>query len=175
MGVQVPPRTPRNPTDSELARRLRPYAAHVSNEQAVVTHLCGWMVLQRPDRSVLLARRSGVEYGNGLWGLPGGHAGRGESWSEAAIRETLEEVGVVVAVDDLRALGVQRYLDGHTHGVDVYFLATRWHGEPAAVSECAEVEWFRPGELPEDALPWLAKTLDAHLVRGIWLDEIFAP
>ena len=146
----------------------------MNDDQAVSTHICGWIVLQRPDRSVLLARRSGVLYGDGLWGLPGGHAGRRESWADAAAREVLEEVGVTVAADDLSPLGVQRYLDGETHGVDAYFLATSWLGEPSAVSECSEVAWFDVRELPDDALPWLARTLDVHLTQGVWLDEAFA-
>jgi 8-oxo-dGTP diphosphatase len=132
------------------------------------------MVLQRSDRSVLLARRSGVSYGSGLWGLPGGHAGRRESWADAAVREVLEEVGVTVAADDLSPLGVQRYLDGDTHGVDAYFLATRWVGDPSAVSECSEVAWFDPRDLPADALPWLARSLDLLLHQGVWLDDVIS-
>ena len=107
------------------------------SDPTVATHLCGWLVLQRQDGAVLLARRSGVVYGDGLWGLPGGHAERSESWALAAARETLEEVGVVVAADALVPLGIQRYVDGDLHGVDAFFLATRWQGEPSAVSECS--------------------------------------
>jgi 8-oxo-dGTP diphosphatase len=135
----------------------------VTDDQAVSTHICSWTVLERADGSVLLARRSGVSYGDGLWGLPGGHAARRESWAHAAARELLEEVGVTVTVDDLSPLGVQRYVDGETHGVDAYFRATNWLGEPSAVSECSEVAWFDVRELPDDALPWLARTLDIHL------------
>jgi 8-oxo-dGTP diphosphatase len=116
--------------------------------EAVSTHICGWIVLQRADGLVLLARRSGVHYGEGLWGLPGGHAGHRESWADAAAREVREEVGVTIAVDDLTPLGVQRYVDGKTHGVDAYFLATNWLGEPSAVSECSEVDWFDVEQLP---------------------------
>lgn len=139
------------------------------------THLCGWMVLRRPDGAVLLARRSAVTYGEGLWGLPGGHAERTESWAQAAVRETREEVGVVVEAADLQPLGVQRYVDGDVHGVDGFFASTRWQGEPSPVSECSEVGWFDPAALPADALPWLARSLDLLLVRATWLDELVEP
>ncbi|HEX8497260.1 MAG TPA: NUDIX domain-containing protein [Actinomycetales bacterium] len=142
------------------------------SDQAIRTHLCGWMVLRRSDGAVLLARRSGVTYGEGLWGLPGGHAERTESWAAAAVRETLEEVGVTVDPADLERLGVQRYVDGALHGVDAFFASTRWHGEPSPVSECSEVGWFQPDALPADALPWLARSLDLHLLRRVWLDEL---
>jgi 8-oxo-dGTP diphosphatase len=145
----------------------------VDEGSTVNAHLCGWAVLQRPDGTILLARRSGVLYGDGLWGLPGGHAERTESWIRAAVRETAEEVGVVVEADDLVPVGVQRYVDGEYHGVDAFFLATRWRGDPAPVSECSEVGWFDPGDLPADALPWLAHSLQVHLLQRVWLDEVF--
>lgn len=139
----------------------------------IATHVVGWMVLQRPDGAVLLARRSDVSYGASLWGLPGGHAERAESWADAAIRETAEEVGVVVDPADLVPIGVTRYVDGDLHGVDCFFISRRWQGQPSPVSECSQVGWFDPAALPEDSLPWLAAALDRHLVRGIWLDELF--
>jgi 8-oxo-dGTP diphosphatase len=141
---------------------------------AVATHLVGWLVLQRPDGRVLLGRRSGVAYGSGLWGLPGGHAARGETWAAAAVRETREEVGVVVRPDDLVPLGVSRYDDRGMQGVDVFFLAQQWQGEPAPLEECSEVAWFDPTALPDDALPWLAHALRTHLVDRTWLDDAAA-
>ena len=43
--------------------------------------------MQRSDGQILLARRSNVSYGNGLWGLPGGHVEDNETLPEAAARE----------------------------------------------------------------------------------------
>ena len=143
----------------------------MNDDRAVASHLCGWVVLRRADGKVLLARRSGVAYGDGLWGLPGGHANADESWVAAAARETLEEVGVKVGVADLSPLGVSRYLDDGVHGVDAFFLATRWHGDPAPICECSEVAWFDAGALPPDSLPWLPQALAHHLVTGNWLSE----
>ena len=143
----------------------------VDDDQAVPSHLCGWVVLRRADQKVLLARRSGVTYGVGLWGLPGGHAQIDESWRSAAARETMEEIGVLVAPDKLEVLGIGRYLDDGLHGVDAFFLATEWEGDPAPVSECSEVAWFDPANLPADALPWLPNALSHHLLAGDWLHE----
>ena len=139
--------------------------------ETVQAHLCGWMVLQRADGTVLLARRSGVRYGEGLWGLPGGHAGLRESWGAAAVRETSEEVGVTVDPADVVPLGVQRYVDGEYAGVDAFFRARRWRGQPAPVSECSEVAWWDPARLPTDTLPWLGASLHRLLAQGAWLDE----
>jgi 8-oxo-dGTP diphosphatase len=141
----------------------------------LLAHLCAFVVLQRPDGHILLARRSGVTYGDGLWGLPGGHAEAGESWLAAAVRETREEIGVDVRAGDLEPVGVQRYMDGVMHGVDVFFRAARWAGDPAPLSECSQVGWFAPGALPADSLDWLAGVLDLHLTRRVWFGEVGFP
>jgi ADP-ribose pyrophosphatase YjhB (NUDIX family)/ribosomal protein S18 acetylase RimI-like enzyme len=134
-------------------------------------HLVAWTLLRRPDGAILLARRDGVSYASGRWGVPGGHVLDDESLPAAAARELLEEVGVRVEVAHLRPIGVTRYVDGPHRGTDFFFLAERWQGEPRPVSECSEVGWFDPGGLPDDALPWLAGALRRHLLAGEWLDD----
>jgi 8-oxo-dGTP diphosphatase len=134
-------------------------------------HLVAWLVLQRRDGAVLLARRAGVSYGEGSWGLPGGHAEDGERLAEAAVREALEEVGLRVDPTTLEGLGVTRYVDGAFRGADFFFLSRTWSGEPQAVSQCSEVAWYRLDALPADALPWLAHALQTHLVERQWFDE----
>ncbi len=123
---------------------------------------------------MLLGRRTG-SYGTGLWGLPGGHVEDTETLAQAAARETLEEVGLTVDAWALTLLGMARYVDAGVRGADFFFLATDWQGEAQAVSECSEVGWFDPYSLPQDALPWLAGTLERQLGRepggGDWLTE----
>ncbi len=123
---------------------------------------------------MLLGRRTG-SYGTGLWGLPGGHAEDTETLAQAAARETMEEVGLSVDAQALTLLGMSRYVDAGVRGADFFFRATDWQGEARAVSECSEVGWFDPFQLPADALPWLAGTLERQLGRepggGDWLTE----
>lgn len=137
----------------------------------VTDHLVGWAVLQRGDGRVLLARRAGVSYASGLWGPPGGHVEDGETLAAGTVRELREEVGVCAAVDELEPLGVTRYVDGPHRGTDFFFLVRRWEGDPSPVSECSEVGWFDPEDLPDDALPWLTAALRRHLLERRWLAD----
>lgn len=138
-------------------------------------HLVAWAVLQRPDNRILLARRSNVSYGNGLWGLPGGHVEDDETLPQAAAREAQEEVGVGIDPACLVSLGLTRYVDTSggepVRGLDGFYLAVNWQGEARPVSECSEVGWFLPDRLPPDALPWLGTVTAAHLRERVIFRE----
>lgn len=138
---------------------------------AAPSHLVAWVLLLRSDGHLLLARRAGVSYGEGLWGLPGGHVEDGEGLADAGARELREEVGVVVDRAGLRPVGVTRYVHGPHRGTDFFFVADAWRGDPSPVAECSEVGWFAPQALPADALPWLARAVRTHLVEGSWIDD----
>ena len=133
-------------------------------------HLVVWVVLERGGR-VLLARRSPGRYGAGLWGLPGGHVEAGETLARAGAREVREEVGVRVEVGALAPLGVTRYVTPEAEGVDFFFRARSFEGEPAPIAECDAVAWHAPDALPTEVLPWLPRALELHLTAGVWLDE----
>ncbi|MBA2699059.1 MAG: NUDIX domain-containing protein [Nocardioidaceae bacterium] len=134
-------------------------------------HLVGYLILQRADR-VLLARRHGVSYADGHWGLPGGHVEPGETFAQAAARETWEEVGVRVDPVELMPVGMCRYVDAGVSGLDVYFTAVSFEGEPEPVAECDRVAWCRPDELPAPVVPWLPAALRRHLDERVWFNEM---
>jgi len=133
-------------------------------------HLVGWLLLQVDDR-LLLGRRAEVSYGEGHWGLPGGHVEDGETLPQAAAREAGEEVGIGVDPADLEPIGISRYTDAGTSGLDVFFRTDRYRGIPRPVSECDQVGWFTLDALPEPVLPWLPTTLHRLLVEHRWYEE----
>lgn len=134
-------------------------------------HLVGWLVLRDDHERVLLGRRAGVSYGDGHWGLPGGHVEAGETLSGAAAREAAEEVGVTVAADRLTPIGMSRYTDQGVAGLDVFFSTTQYVGEPRPVDECDRVGWYRLDDLPQPILSWLPRTLHRLLVEKRWYEE----
>lgn len=103
-------------------------------------------VIERSDGALLLIRHSYKP----AWGFPGGFLKRGESPHDAARRETREEVGVDVVLDEPPTVVV----DAAVRRVDVIFTG-RSSGEPGQAPpsprspEIVEARWFLPTELPE--------------------------
>ncbi len=135
-------------------------------------HLVAFVILRGAQGRVLLARRAGVSYANGEWGLPGGHVEPDESLAAAAARETWEEIGVEIATTDLAPIGMIRYAEPNYVGLDVYFAAGRWRGEPRPVSECDAVEWYDVEALPDDVVPWLPAAFQRLLVDAAWYTDL---
>ena len=101
----------------------------------------------RWEGGLFLARR-GIPPGYGLWTYPGGYVDRGETVEGAAVRETREEAGCGVQLDDL--LGIYSY-PGQT-AILVVYLATVIDGEPHALSESLEARTFADADIPWDEL-----------------------
>lgn len=85
-----------------------------------------------------------VQQSSGNWGFPKGHLEKGESETEAAIRETKEETNLDVKIVDSGArYSIEYNTDKGTHKEAVYFLATRTSEEIVRQeSEINEIKWF---------------------------------
>lgn len=101
-------------------------------------------VIFRFENGIFLSRR-GIEPGHGRWTFPGGYVDRGELVEAAAVRETREETGAEVRLDDL--LGLYSY-PGQTAIIVVYRGTLTW-GVPRALHESLEARTFA-----EDSIPW---------------------
>jgi 8-oxo-dGTP diphosphatase len=127
-------------------------------------------VILRRDEQILLLRRAGNVYASGKLCLPSGHLEQGESILDAAIRETREEVGIVLDPADLRlVLSIhQRNPDKRHSRVGFVFEPGLWDGEPARCepAKCSEFLWVNPDDLPADTVEYTAAALDA-VRRGI--------
>jgi ADP-ribose pyrophosphatase YjhB (NUDIX family) len=123
------------------------------------------------DGEILLVRE------DGLWGLPGGWVDVGESASEAAVREVLEESGY-----ETRAVKLLALLDRDRHGYEPH----AWHIWKAIVlcelagaeqrpleSETDDAKFFARDALPKSlrsgaATPALIERAFEHLEHPEW-------
>lgn len=95
--------------------------------------------------AVLLCHRGDID----AWNLPGGGVEQGESPWDAAVRETREEVGLVVEVD--RLAGV--YSKPDQSEVVFSFLCRVVGGELTTSDEADDIRFFSLQELPVNTIP----------------------
>ncbi|MDR2031900.1 MAG: NUDIX domain-containing protein [Azoarcus sp.] len=129
----------------------------------------GVHILCERQGRILLLRRAGTGFFDGLFSLPGGHVEEGESIRRAAARELAEETGLRLVPADLDWLGViHRRSD--THRIDFFLRARRWQGEPRLCEpdKCSRLDWFARDALPE-LPPYVGAALAAG--EGGWLIE----
>ncbi|WP_223167374.1 NUDIX hydrolase [Nonomuraea sp. SYSU D8015] len=114
---------------------------------------------------ILLARRAGTGYGDGLWHLPSGHLEEGEAATAAAVREAAEEVGVTVDPADLTFVHVMHRAPER---VGLFFTTGKWIGEPcnAEPHKCSEIAWWPMDALPDDMVDY-PKAAIAKIVAGV--------
>jgi ADP-ribose pyrophosphatase YjhB (NUDIX family) len=89
--------------------------------------------------------RRGIEPGYGSWAQPGGFLEVDETVTEGAVRETLEETGLLVQPGEL--VGLYARLEAAV--VTLVYEARIVGGEVRESPEALEVRAFRP-----DAIPW---------------------
>lgn len=121
---------------------------------------------------ILLARRVGTGYDDGYFGLVGGHLEAGETIYQAAIRESREEIGVAIIVEDLKVVGVAHYQSLAGAGIDFFFRTAHWIGEPAAGHECDQLLWCLVGQLPERTSLFARRAITHHVLAGERFDEV---
>jgi ADP-ribose pyrophosphatase YjhB (NUDIX family) len=101
------------------------------------------------DGRVLLGRRA-VDPARGAWDIPGGFLEPWELPQHAAVREVLEETGLVVrAQDNPFTVVIDTYAD-RDYTLNLYYLAEIVGGSAGPADDLTELGWFAPDELPGD-------------------------
>lgn len=131
-------------------------------------------VVFRRDHQICLMRRFQTGWQDGNYTLPSGHIDLGETASQCAIRECLEEVGVTVVPQDLHFFHVlhRKSETGNVY-VDFYFCVDIWKGdlrnnEP---HKCDDVQWFSLHQLPDNMIPFLRDILTEGFEKQKYFSE----
>lgn len=127
------------------------------NPRLVVTSL----PITEDGRIVLLRR--GIEPGRGAWAQPGGFLEVDETVHQAAIRETLEETGLVIEPGEI--IGLYTRLEAAV--VTIAFESRVVGGRATQTREALEVATFDPAQIP---WPELAFRTTMWMLRD-WIDR----
>ena len=114
---------------------------HYQNPNMVIGSLPEW------EDKILLCRRA-IEPRYGLWTLPGGFMENGESTTQAAIRETLEEANARIEIGELYSMYSLPYINQ----VHLLFRARLLDLDFSPGIESLEVRLFGEAEIPWDEI-----------------------
>lgn len=101
------------------------------------------VVIETPEGIVLIHRKNEPKG----WALPGGFVDEGETVEHAAVREVMEETGLVVTLDELLYVYSDPRRDLRQHTMSVVFTGTA-EGTPTGGDDALEARVFPPDRLP---------------------------
>lgn len=103
------------------------------------------VIVYRDDGKILLVRG---RFSRQEWALPGGGVNRNESYEQAAVRETLEEIGLKIY--NLRYLGEANSHESYAKFSVRVFVAHASDYDIKCNFEIMEARWFSRDYLPEE-------------------------
>ena len=134
-----------------------------------------YVILCQND-DVLLGRRCNTGFHDGDYSLVGGHIEADEPVTQAVLRETQEEAGVILTPADLEFVHVmqRKNLDGPLY-FDFFFVVRRWSGEiqNGEPERCDDLRWFPLADLPTNLVPYVRNVLNS-LRTGTTHEQIFS-
>ena len=112
--------------------------------------------------AVLIAQRPPGKHLAGRWEFPGGKVDLGESPEAALVRELEEELGIIVAAQDLVPETFASEPLGDRNLVLLLYRCTKWSGTPTAIY-ASDIRWALPQDMADLPMP----PADYPLVRKL--------
>lgn len=109
-------------------------------------------------KEILLQKRQNTGWQDGMWDMAAsGHVEEGESMTTAVCREILEEIGLRVSPEDVKAAYFCHHKGEGQNGkvyYDGYFKVEKYNGEPKIMEpdKASDLKWWKLKELPEDMI-----------------------
>jgi 8-oxo-dGTP diphosphatase len=120
-----------------------------------------------------MLKRFNTGYMDGYYCFPAGKLEDNEFFSEGAIREGLEEVGLRILPAKLKPILIQHRKSNSGTWVDVYFeLLGDYQPINAEPHKCSSLDWLTSGD-PLIA-PWQQKAID-NIEAGLFYSEVLEP
>ena len=121
------------------------------------------LIIRHGSQILLIKRSDTTEVWPSFWAFPGGKLDDGELFREAAIRETREEIGIIINPIDIKqeVMVAHRTITGvktiYVGQVEIY------ENSPAILESdlASDLAWFPITELPSPMIPVHRAALDA--------------
>ena len=135
----------------------------------------GYAVLKRSNE-ILLSRRFNTGYMDGFYSFPAGHAEKGETFLECAIRELFEETSLKLNKEDLNLVHVMHRYSGNLakdSRIDYFYICSKWQGEEKNMEpdKCDDLKWVDIDHLPENTIPYIKIAVE-NIKNNILFSEI---
>lgn len=143
-------------------------------EEKYYSRLAVNLVLTRINngrKEILLQLRQNTGYMDNMYDFAcSGHVDKGESYTQALIREAKEEIGISINENDLVFLAVNHnYQADH---VQLFFSTKSYEGEPIICEsdKCGGLLWSDTDNLPSNIIPYV-KNVIKDIEYGIQYDD----
>ena len=120
-----------------------------------------YLIVNKEDTTLLYLRQNSG-YCDGMYSLIAGHVERGESISQAMIREAKEEAGIDITEDNLKPLlTMHRMADDER--IDFFYELINWQGQILNIEpeKCKELAFFPLDNLPSNTIPYIKEALQS--------------
>ena len=125
------------------------------------------------DGKLLLGKRKNT-HGENMWAFPGGHLEFGESPTECAIRETLEETGLTIKKIKRLTVTNDVFVKENKHYVTFIMLAKFEGGEVKNLepNKCASWKWVDFNSLPEKLMLPIVHMLEQGITEKLIVEQL---
>lgn len=131
------------------------------------------LILEKKGK-VLLIRQT--KDNGGSYTLVGGKIDPDETATQALIRESYEEAGIILRAENLTLVHTLFQNQKVGHKISLFFSASSWSGEISSRErhKFKKLEWFDLNHLPSSTKPKIARGLNQYK-QGIPFSEIDLP
>ena len=132
-----------------------------------IHRLVSKVIIRNDSNQILLAK---VKRGHftGFWTLPGGYMDHDEHPSIGCVRETMEELGIDIKLNDIKPVITQKIFNDEGISFVSFTYQATWNGDinqlTLQTEEIEEASWFSPDEALENAVSFFdSQALQATL------------
>lgn len=120
-----------------------------------------YLVLIKNNR-ILLQRRFNTGYEDGKYSVVAGHVDKGETFTEAIIREVKEEAGITLQAEDLSVVHVMNRNIQDNERIDIFYITEKWTGniENKEPNKCDDLSWFDLDDMPDNVIPYIKEAIN---------------